>query len=121
MRFVALLVLASAPGIAETWTGNLVDSRCYESRLRNVNPTDTLTYVDRDRGQDIRYCAPSSKTKSYAVVQQDGLIFNFDSGGNAKASEVVQKAGKRSSRFFVTVTGDISKKTITVDSISAPR
>ena len=47
-RIVTLICLASTLSFAGTWSGLLVDSRCYEAEERNVNPTDTLTSVDRD-------------------------------------------------------------------------
>jgi hypothetical protein len=119
-RLAALLCLSSALSFAETWSGVLVDSKCYDSEERNVNPTDTLTYVDRDKNMEIRYCSPSAKTKSFAVVQPDGMSFKLDSAGNAKAAELVRKTGKRS-RFAAAITGQMSKNTIKVDSISVAR
>jgi hypothetical protein len=117
IRFAALLCVFSAVSFAGTWTGTLVDSRCYASEERNVNPTDTLTYVDRDGNREVRYCSPRAKTKSFAVVQADGTIVSLDSAGNAKAAELVRAAGKQS-RFAVGVTGTLSKDTISVDSIT---
>ncbi len=113
----ALLCLSSLLSLAASWSGFLVDARCYENRERNVNPTDTLTAVDRDQNSELRYCAPNVKTKAFALVEQDGSIFTLDSGGNTKAIELVRAAGKKSS-FVVAVTGEAKKNTITVDSIS---
>jgi hypothetical protein len=98
----------------------LVDSKCYDAEQRNVNPTDTLTNVDRDGNREVRYCSPDLKTKSFAVVQSDGPSLQLDSAGNAKAAELVRKTGKKS-RLNVAVTGEISRSTITVDSISMAR
>ena len=124
MRFtthlITLLCLSSAFAYAGNWPGTLVDSKCFAIAERNVNPTDTLTYVDRDQNQEIRLCSPGAKTKSFAVVQHDGISFNLDSAGNAKATEIVRKTGKNSS-LAVVVTGEISGKTIKVDSISMDR
>jgi hypothetical protein len=50
-------------------------------------------------------------------VQHDGLSFNLDSAGNAKAAEIVQKTAKKHS-LAVVVTGVMSGNTIQVDSIS---
>jgi hypothetical protein len=120
LRMAALFALSVALGFAGNWSGSLVDSKCYASEERNVNPTDTLTYVDRDRNEEIRFCSPSSKTKSFAVVQSDGGSVNLDSEGNAKAFALVPKTGKR--HFFdVVVTGEMIGKVIKVDSISATR
>jgi hypothetical protein len=117
MRLAALFCLSAALGFARIWTGALVDSKCYASEERNVNPTDTLTSVDRDGNREIRYCTPRAKTKSFAIVQADGTIVALDSAGNAKAAELVRATGKQS-RFIVAVTGALSKDTISVESIT---
>jgi hypothetical protein len=116
----AFFCLASSPGFAENWSGALVDPKCFEALERNVNPTDTLTHVDRDTNQEIRYCSAKTKTKLFGIVQQDGTTLQFDSTGNAKAAELVRTTHKKY-RFKVAVTGEMSGKTIKVDSISAAR
>jgi hypothetical protein len=120
MRLAVVLFLVSAPGFAATWSGSLVDSKCFAASERNVNPDDTLTAVDRDQNQEIRYCSPGLKTKSFAVIQTDGLSFELDSAGNAKAAEFVRNAGRKP-RVAVVVTGELKDRTIRVDSISALR
>ncbi len=117
LRLAASFVLSSALTFAGSWSGVLVDSKCFDSEERNVNPTDTLTNVDRDRNLEIDYCSPRTKTKSFAVVQRDGLSFHLDSAGNAQAAELVRKTGKKSV-FPVVVTGEMSKNIVKVDSIS---
>jgi hypothetical protein len=120
VRIVALLCFSSALSYAGVWSGTLVDANCYAAEQRNVNPTDTLTSVDRDTNRQITYCSPRAKTKSFTIVQSDGLSFTLDSAGNAKAVELVRKAGKQS-RFAVVVTGEENKNIIKVDSISVAR
>jgi hypothetical protein len=120
MRLAVLLFLAAAPGFAATWSGSLVDSKCFAASERNVNPNDTLTAVDRDQNQEIRFCSPASKTKSFAIIQSDGLSFAFDVAGNAKAAEFVRNV-PRKPRIAVVVTGELKDGTIRVDSISALR
>jgi hypothetical protein len=121
IRIVALFCLSSALSFAESWSGALVDSKCYGYRERNVNPTDTMTYVDRDKNSEIRFCTPNAKTKSFAVVLQDGLSFDLDTAGNAKAAELVRNTGKRP-LFVVSVSGEMGKRnTVKVDSISIAR
>jgi len=120
MRLAALFCLSVALSFAGSWSGALVDSKCYDAMERNVNPTDTLTDVDRDRDLEIRYCSPNARTKLFAVVQQSGQSFKLDSVGNAKAAELVRKTGKKSS-FVVAVIGEMSKNTVQVDSISMSR
>jgi len=116
MNLIALLCLSSALSDAGTWSGALVDSKCFAIAERNVNPTDTLIYVDRDQNQEILRCSPGAKTKSFAVVQHDGLTFNLDSAGHAKVAEIVRKAVKKFP-LAVVITGEMSGSTIRVDSI----
>ena len=85
MRATVLACLSSAVGHAETWSGTLVDSRCWDFYENNTK--DTSIYVDRDRNMEIRFCSPTAKTKSFAVVLPDGMNLKLDSAGNAKASE----------------------------------
>jgi hypothetical protein len=121
MRVVAVLCLASAMCFAGSWSGLLVDSKCYATEERNVGPTDTDTAVDRDKGWEIRFCSPRVKTKIFALVRQgDAASFKLDSEGNAQAAELVRNTGKK--RYFaVNVTGEISGDTIKVDSVSLRR
>jgi len=119
-QWIALLSLAPALALAETWSGFLVDSRCFASLEWNANPTDTEGSVDRDRRSEVRYCAPNRKTKIFAVVEEDGETLQLDPAGNARILEFVSKTGKR--RFFhVEITGEKAKKTVQVESISAAR
>jgi hypothetical protein len=117
LRFAALLALFTAAGFAETWSGPLVDSKCYGAVLRNVNPTDTETYVDRDGNSDIRYCSPSHKTKLFAIVTPEGERLKLDPAGNAKAAELLRNVNKKH-LLRVTVTGQMVEKTIQADSIA---
>lgn len=118
LRVAALLAFSFAVSFAETWSGYLVDSKCYAAEERNVNPTDTETYVDRDGASEIRYCSPRLKTKSFAVVEPEGDVVQLDSSGNAKAAELVRNLGKKHV-VIVTVTGELIAKAIKVDSIAA--
>ena len=124
IRLATLLALSfatSALGLAETtWSGSLVDAKCYGYEEHNVNPTDTLTSVDRDQNQEIRYCSPNPKTRAFVLVQHDGTSFALDSAGNAKAAELVRQSPKKRP-FPVAVSGEMSKKAIKVDSISLLR
>lgn len=115
-----LMCLMAAPGYAQNTTGFLVDSNCYESLERNVSPWDTNPYVDRDRDWEIRYCAPNGKTKSFTLVNHDGLSFKLDPAGNAKAAELLRGTRKKS-LLEVTVTGEKNKNAIRVSSISVAK
>jgi len=111
------LLLAAAPAFGATWTGYLVDSKCYGAEERNVNPWDTAPHADSDMDQEIRYCAVKPKTRAFAVVGADWNRLKFDAEGNAQAAELARKAAK--TRFLrVDVTGYLHQDTIAVTSIS---
>jgi len=109
MRLAALLFCLSAAGFAGTWSGYLVDSKCWTSRQENVS-LDTST-VSRDMRMDLYYCLPGYKTKSFAVVLDDWTALKLDPAGNERAVDLVRRAGKRS-LIDVTVTGILDRKTI---------
>jgi len=113
-----LLAVSSAMGLAENWSGMLVDSKCYAAEERNVNPTDTETFVDRDKGYEIRYCLPKLKTKIFALVPPYGESVPLDSAGNAKAAQLIRTEGKKH-LVLVTITGELIGNAIQVDSIAA--
>lgn len=120
LSLALLLGLAASSCFSQTWSGMLVNAKCYAAEERNVNPTDTETGVDRDRGYSIQYCAPKPGTKSFAVVAPEGRALRFDSAGDAKASELVRSEGKQL-MYQVAVTGERSGNRIQVASISAAR
>lgn len=120
IRLAAISCLTSALSFAENWSGALVDARCYDAEERNVNPTDTLMNVNRDRNQEIRYCSPGAKTKYFGVVQSDGVNLHFDAAGNGKAAELIRTIGGKA-RIPVEVSGELNKRTISVDSIAMAR
>ena len=118
--FAAFVLQSAAPVFAQSWSGFLVSSDCYESEERNVSPFDTEIYVNRDRDSEIRYCFPNAKTKSFTLVDRDGMSFNLEPSGNTKVAEVVRRAGKKDF-LKVTVTGEMSKNTIRLNSISTSK
>ncbi len=120
-RFVFLFSLAASLSFAQTWFGRLVDSKCYESEERNINPKDTLRYVDRDQNWEIRFCAAKAKTKSFTIVEPDGESFRLDAAGNAKAAELQRTMGRHPHQLYVTVTGELAENTLKVDSIVAAK
>jgi len=117
IRLAASLCLSSALTFGASWSGTLVDSQCFDAEERNVNPTDTLTHVDLDQNSEICYCSPSAKTKSFALVQSDGVSFKLDTAGNAEVAELVRQTAKKSP-LAVTITGETNKSAIKVDTIS---
>jgi hypothetical protein len=117
ITLVALLCLAPATGLAGTWPGFLVDSKCYEAEERNRNPTTTLEAVNRDRDEEIRYCRPRAKTRSFTFVDRDGISFKLDPGVNARAADLVRNSA-HTGELAVEVTGEKTGNTIKVDTIS---
>jgi hypothetical protein len=117
MKFLTLILLACVSGFAATWSGALVDDHCYSAEERNVNPTSTLTAVNVDRDAEIHYCHPTPKTKSFAIVDHDGIRFTLDAAGNARAADLVRTLAKPS-HVEVTITGAETKHQIKVESIS---
>jgi hypothetical protein len=113
----ALVFFGTATVFAESWTGDLVDSRCYTSQENNVNPFDPVSNVNHDRGYEIVVCRPNARTQSFTVVDSDGRSFQLDSSGNSKVADLVRQADKKS-RLLVTVTGEKHKDAVTVDSIA---
>lgn len=116
LRIAVLGSFVCALGRAETWTGWLVSANCYQSEENNVNPGDPLTNVDRDRGEEVMYCSPNAKTKSFTIVDRDGYTHRLDMNGNTQAADLVRTAGKKN-YYAVTVTGEKEKNAIKVQSI----
>jgi hypothetical protein len=117
-RLFLLLSFSPLAALAGSWSGSLVDSGCYEALRRNVNPTDTLTSVDRNTSEMIRYCAPRAKTKQFTIVDSVGTTWRLDQNGNTKAAGFVQSAGARGV-YRVTIAGEPSGGEIKVESISS--
>lgn len=115
-RLALFSCLFSGLGMAGTWSGVLVDSGCWAGEQANTNRYGTSSYVDSDRNLELRFCAPKTKTKSFALVRADGASIVQDSAGDAKAQELVRTAGKQST-YQVVVNGNA----VHVISITAAR
>ena len=114
VRLLSLSCLMAGSVSAGTWSGTLVDARCYESAKNNHNVYDST--VVRDVRLDVKLCAPKAKTRSFAIVQLDGEDIAFDSAGNAQAAQLIRH-GAAESPILVVVNGEVNKKTIAVASI----
>ena len=118
MQVALLIFLTSATSFAaERWSGQLVDSNCYESAKNNTNPTETQGSTTRNMSLIVRRCAPTANTKSFGLVHHDWQMSKLDPDGNHKAVGFIQNAGKRDV-YFVTITGQMEKDILKVDSIS---
>jgi hypothetical protein len=116
VRGFLLLLLTLTPAFAGTWTGVLVDSKCYASERRNVNPWDTIP-GDRDMAGEVHYCAPKDKTVSFGLVTPDWHFYKLDANGNVKAAEITNRLGRK--RIIpVAVSGQRYKSLVTVSSMS---
>jgi hypothetical protein len=102
MRLLSLLICLSTLSFAGTWSGYLVDSRCYASQQANVNDATT---VSRDMNIGLRQCGASSETKRFAIVIYDWSILRLDSAGNERAATIVRQNRKRSALYCITVAG----------------
>jgi hypothetical protein len=116
MRSAALLFCLCTVGFANTWSGYLVDSKCWTSRQENV--TWETSVVGRDMRMDLYYCLPTAKTRVFAVVLYDWSAVKLGSAGNELAADLVRRAGKKP-LIDVTVTGVLDRKTIQSAAIPA--
>jgi hypothetical protein len=114
-RFVSIFSLVSSLAVAGTWSGFLVDAGCFRSAEDNHNVSDSP--VLKDVGLEIRLCHPKAKTHAFAVVQSDGEALALDSAGNTQAAQLVRQ-GVTKAPWYVTVSGEIGKKTIAVSLIA---
>jgi hypothetical protein len=117
LRIACFLCLLSPLGLAESWSGILVDSKCYDSAARNVNPWEPY----HDKAMDARLCRPTDRTKAFAIVQDDWTRLKLDSSANPQAAEVVRSADRKRHYWGVVVTGEKNKDTVKVETISAVR
>jgi len=113
-KILAAAALASTLTAADTWTGFLVDARCYDSEERNARVWDLETNHDRD--YEVRVCTPSSKTKAYKLVDRNGQSVRLDPAAGAKVMPLLQ--ANHSKPLPVTIQGSESGKMLQVDSIS---
>ena len=123
-RLACIACLWSALGLADSWSGVLVDFRCWDSIENNTKALSTD--VDRDRNLEIRLCLPNARTKYFAAVLPDGFTLKLDAAGNLKAAELIRQRVPRAP-VFVAITGEANPpksdtiKAIRVDSISVAR
>jgi hypothetical protein len=117
LRIAVFLCLMSAMGFAESWRGLLVDSKCYDSAVRNVNPWDPYP----DQALNVRLCRPTHRTKVFAIVEDDWTRLKLDSTANTQAAVLVRSADKKRHYVGVFVTGEKDKDTVKVETIAATK
>ena len=118
LRLACLSCILSVPGLTATWSGWLVNSRCYSSL--DSNRSDVPSFVNWDQMGAIRYCSPNHKTKSFAIVGQSGVSMRLDPIGNEKAIGLLRNV-ENTSLFTAEISGDAIRHTINVHSLSIVR
>jgi len=120
IRFFSLLGFVSGLAIAGTWSGLLVDAGCFQSAADNHNVSDSPAV--QDGSLEVRLCHPKAKTQAFAIVRSDGEAVALDSAGNTQAAQLVMQVanrqGAKKSLWYVTVNGEMRKRTIAVTSIA---
>lgn len=105
----AFFGLFAALGLAETYSGKLIDVSC----LSQPKPT-------------VQTCQPTSSTTAFALVDASSKVYKLDEAGNAKAANAMKSRADRSSdpsapqtAAVVTakITGTMNGDTIKVDDI----
>jgi hypothetical protein len=106
----ACATLFAALGLAETFTGKLIDTSC----LQQEKPT-------------VAACQPTSSTTSFALADETGKIYKFDDEGNTKAAKALKDRADRAadpnsksqenSAVQAKVTGEMDGNTLKVDTI----
>jgi hypothetical protein len=120
LRFVGVLCLTAGLGFAETWSGALVDARCFGAAEQNHNVDQSL--AAQDVGLEIRLCTPGRKTHSFGLVQRDGTMLKLGPSVDADAAKLVQLGPKpKNSLWLVTVNGKMQDSTVAADSILAEK
>lgn len=115
MKLAALVFCMSAAGLAESWSGLLVDGRCWTSSQTNVS--EDTTSPNRDMSFDVRACRPTDDTKKFMFVSSDWRGFKLDPAGNARAAQLIGN-GQSHRAIHVSIKGALSKRTIRVTSMS---
>jgi hypothetical protein len=76
----AIVAVFASLAMAETWTGRLIDSNCYDQQQDQKN---------------VGACIPTNATSSFALYVE-GKVFKLDEGGNTKAAAAIKDRADRS-------------------------
>jgi hypothetical protein len=98
-RFLILTTfigLFAAFGLADTYTGKLIDVSC----LDKPNPT-------------VASCQPSTTTTTFALVDNSQKVYKLDEKGNAKAAAALKNRADRSADPSATSKADVVVASIT--------
>ncbi len=102
---IALIVCATSTlGLAESWTGKLVDANCKNQASSPANPETAATAS----------CAPTASTKDFAIQTADGKVYKLDRSGNSKAAAAMKSDPTKTD---ITVNGSLEGQTLKVDTL----
>ena len=96
LTFCACVTVFSVMAFAETFTGRLIDSACY------------------DQQKSATTCDPSSSTAAFAIVVS-GKAYKLDDAGNTKVAEALKNRSDRSAEPGKTPTQIMARVTGTKD------
>jgi hypothetical protein len=101
---VCLLICLSTLGFAGSWSGYLVDSRCFANERDNVTWEEPIG--SDDMSMQVRACVATSKTKHFAIVLPDWTMLKLDGAESGRAAAVAHSvAPKSTTPYCVTVVG----------------
>jgi len=104
MQIALIVCVTCTLGLAETWTGKLIDANCKTQASSQSNP---------ERGATAS-CAPTASTKDFAIETADGKVYKLDKSGNSKAAAAMKNNPSNSQ---ITVNGTLEGQTVKVDSL----
>ena len=105
----SLLGVFAVLGLADTFSGNLIDASC----LAKPNPT-------------VASCQPTSSTTTFALVDNSQKVYKLDDKGNSKAADALKnradrsadpKATSKSDALTAKITGTVANGVVTVEAI----
>lgn len=99
-----ILFATAAMGLAESWTGKLIDANCEAQATSQANPGATPAAS----------CTPTAATKDFAVQTADGKVYKLDKAGNSKAAAAMKNDPTKTD---VMVSGSLNGQMLKVDSI----
>ena len=109
LLLTAFLGAFAALGLAETYSGKLIDVSC----LTQQKPT-------------IQTCQPTASTTAFALVDDNSRVYKLDEAGNAKAANALKgradrsadpNAPKTATAVMAKITGTMNGNIIAVDQI----
>jgi hypothetical protein len=110
LLITAFFGLFAALGLADTYTGKLIDASC----LSQAKPT-------------LATCQPTSTTTAFALVDDSQKVYKLDEKGNAKAADALKNRADRSADpnaskagadvVVAKITGSMNANVITVEAL----